>query len=489
MQVASPLEYLKKYFDDTFFENAADCTNRYKFLQKGENLKTSAGEMKIFFGMHIAMGCVRFPRFRMYWQNKFKIPIVAETMCRDRFFKLREALHVVVQNDVTEAEKKANVFWKVQPIIDSVRNACLKIPREENGQYSIDEQMIPFTGRCPVRQSLPGKPRGVGLKNEVLTTSKGLVLDFEIYQGKTTPLPEENIGLGSAFVLRLVVTLPKGSTVFFDRYFTTYYTYILEKLLEIGIFGTGTIMRNRIKGVNLTEDKKMKRGDMEEFCCPEDKVVIVQWKDSKSVLLASSAFGCSPVNDVRRWCKKENKFIVVAQPNTVRQYNESMGGVDICDQQMEAYRCFFKTRKWPLKVIIHFIDLACCNAWMEYRNDCRKIGKPAKDTHDLLSFRLALAEALVAIPKTNNVEWSSESEKDEAETPPQPKRYRPADQPCPEKRMDCFNHWPEELDLKSARMCRRKDCKSRTRTRCTKCDVFLCFSKKNNCFKLHHTEK
>lgn len=49
------------------------------------------------------------------------------------------------------------------------------------GRYSIDEQMIPFTGKCEMRQLVKSRPRPVGLKNFVATTSEGLMVDFEIY--------------------------------------------------------------------------------------------------------------------------------------------------------------------------------------------------------------------------------------------------------------------------------------------------------------------
>ncbi|XP_065365596.1 piggyBac transposable element-derived protein 3-like [Calliphora vicina] len=448
--IETPYHYFSVYFNDEFLEKVTEYTNRYHVAEKGKALGASVAEMKNFFGIIIAMGCIRYPRLRMYWEKTTRLPIVADTMSRDRFFLLRMCLHVVDNNEVTDAEKQSNVFWKINPLLERVRSACRNIPRKCNANYSIDEQMIPFTGRCPVRQSLPNKPRGVGLKNEVLTTSEGLVLDFEIYQGKTTPLPCSNLGLGPGFVLRLAETLPEGSKLFFDRYFTT--IPLLQALLKRGIYATGTIMRNRIKNVHFTNEKHMKRGDMEEFCHSEDNIVVVQWKDSKSVILASSAYGCGPVEHVKRWEKKEKRYVEVPAPRIVREYNKCMGGVDVCDQLMESYRSFFKTRKWTLKVFIHFIDLVCCNAWMQYRDHCKINSQLRKNTHDLLSFKIALAKQLVAIDTKKNNEYESEDEDEEPQNVA--KKYRPSEQPCQDKRLDGYKHWPLEHDLSSARCCR-----------------------------------
>lgn len=53
-----------------------------------------------------------------------------------------------------------------------------------------------------------------------------------------------------------------------------------------------------------------------------------------------------------------------------------MGGVDLCNQQMEAYRTWIKSKKWTIKVAVHFIDLAIVNAWMEYKEDAIKMNIP-----------------------------------------------------------------------------------------------------------------
>ncbi|GFQ70871.1 piggyBac transposable element-derived protein 3 [Trichonephila clavata] len=77
------------------------------------------------------------------------------------------------------------IFQKALLILEVFRNACLKLPRTEC--LSIDEQMMPFSGRGPMRQYLPSKPNPVGLKKKfVLAAPDGLVWIFLIYTGADT---------------------------------------------------------------------------------------------------------------------------------------------------------------------------------------------------------------------------------------------------------------------------------------------------------------
>lgn len=73
-----------------------------------------------------------------------------------------------------------NPMWKVQPIFEAVKKACRAIKRVP-GFFLIDEQMIPFTGRCKIRILVKNNPRPLGLKNYILTTSDDVMLGFEIY--------------------------------------------------------------------------------------------------------------------------------------------------------------------------------------------------------------------------------------------------------------------------------------------------------------------
>lgn len=474
------MEYFGPYFSEEFFQDAVQFTNMYSVEKTGKSLNTTVAEVKRFFGINLLMGCINYPRLRMYWKRGYNLPAVSDVMSRDRFHALRNSFHLV---DVNNPPNNENKLWKVQPVIDSVRNVCLQLPRN-NVSFSIDEQMIPFTGRCSLRQYVKNKPRPVGLKNFLLTTSYGLVLDFEIYQGKSTRLGNFNLGLGSNVVLRLIETLPQNSSVYFDRYFTT--IPLLETLSEMGVEGSGTILPNRIKGIKFESNDKLNRGESIEHVSSDGKIVVVQWKDNKSIIMASTCTGIYPEHNLLRYSKHERQRINVPAPAVVRLYNQNMGGVDICDQLMEYYRTWFKTRKWTWKVILHFLDLALVNAWVQYIFVAKSNRMEKKKIKDLLQFKLEVAEALVATSDLNR----SVLDSDEDEEEPRAKRSKffnpPSKMPCGDKRYDGYEHFPAIDDISTPRMCRNENCKGRTKINCIKCKVYLCLSKNKNCFKDFH---
>ncbi|XP_060801930.1 piggyBac transposable element-derived protein 3-like isoform X1 [Amyelois transitella] len=477
--VQAPVEYFKEYFDDEFYELISLCTNNYFMRKSGRELKTSRSEIIKLFGIHIMMGCIPYPRVTMYWRAGIALEKITSKMSRDRFQALRNALHVV-NTDIQPPSQEPNVLWKVQPIIDQVRNGCYKQERTP-GYYSIDEQMIPFTGRCAVRQVVKNKPRPVGLKNFVLTTSSGLMLDFEIYKGAKTMFEETRLGLGPSVILHLARSVPVGSCLYHDRYFTT--IPLIEELNKRGIHSTGTIMHNRIPdrtSLKFKKDSLMQRGESQQMV--RDSSVLVKWKDNTTVTLASNCTGASTTDIVKRWDRKNRQYIDVPAPKIVMNYNKHMGGVDVLDQQMEYYRTFIKTKKWTLKVLIHFLDLSLVNSWRAYKNDCLANKYPRNKTLDLLDFRLEIAEVLLNSPDKQR--RSSDEDTMEINVP---KKFKKAIKPSISLRYDGYNHLPQFDDLKSPRACQNENCKSRTKTRCIKCNAYLCIARNQNCFKDFHS--
>ena len=95
-----------------------------------------------------------------------------------------------------------------------------------------------------------------------------------------------------------------------------------------------------------------------------------------------------PEDECRRWCKREKKYVAVKRPAIVRQYNSKMGRVDLCDRMLAFYRIKTRTKKWTVRTIMHFIDLALVNSWILYQRDAKVLKIPRKDVHQFLAFKL-----------------------------------------------------------------------------------------------------
>ncbi|GBP34953.1 hypothetical protein EVAR_28418_1 [Eumeta japonica] len=154
-QVCFSIDYFCDYLDDSFLEEVARCTNHLRITSI--ELKTTRLEIAKLFAVHLIMDCIPYPKLPLYWKTGMKLALVSDTMTRDRILILRNALHVVDSDTPAEAEK-TNALWKVQLMINKVKETCNRLERVP-GYYSIDEHMILFTGRCKLRQVVKNKPR------------------------------------------------------------------------------------------------------------------------------------------------------------------------------------------------------------------------------------------------------------------------------------------------------------------------------------------
>lgn len=187
------------------------------------------------------------------------------------------------------------------------------------------------------------------------------------------------------------------------------------------------------------------------------------------------------------------------------------------DQLLQYYRISIRCRKWTLKAIMHFIDFAIVNSWIEYRRDCKRLKYAEKDIMDSMAFRAEVANTLnnVYIPPTpvetprgrgrplrcvlldvdntdtgrspfgSSANPSSPSMTPEGYNIPM-KKIR---QMAPPKHVvkDNYEHLPEFQDIKSAQRCMNNGFSQKTFIFCTKCEVFLCAKRNQNCFKDFHS--
>ncbi|XP_071063273.1 piggyBac transposable element-derived protein 3-like [Pseudochaenichthys georgianus] len=450
-------------------------------------------EVYHFFGACILMSCIRYPTIRMYWSKALRITAITDRFTCDRFFRLRGSIKVLIDDDVPEDLRKRDKFWKVRPFLDRILQGCKSQNRPDCA--STDEQMIPFTGACPYRQYLPMKPNPVGIKNFVCATAYGIVLDFDLYQGKGALLEqveeeEVGLGLGGLVLASLCQTLHRGTKVYCDRFFTS--IRCVEQMMKKEMYITGTIMKNRLAGAKekLPSDKTMKntgRGTSSELSTEDGKMCLVKWYDNKPVLMMSVVHGTEPEDTCQCWDKKLKQYVTVSRPSIVREYNLKMGGVDLIDRMISYYRMSARTKKWTMQMLMHFTDLALANSWLLYRKDLAICAAPKKSIMQFLEFRTEMATTLLAQHHGQGSDADLSEQSEEEDNSNQRKKRPVMAVPHVSVRRRANAHLPEMISLKNAARCRVAGCTGRTRVRCVTCKVFLCLQGDRNCYTAFHT--
>ena len=198
------------------------------------------------------MGTSHFPRLKKHWSLKrgTRIPAIADAMPLNRFFRLHSHIHVIDTNKKPEYDVRLR---KVRQLFHRVNSRCQEVKQEEF--YSIDEVMIPFTGKLNIKQYVRGKPLLWGVKLFLLCTSDDLVTNLLDYQVKTTSINEDykSFGLGASVVLQLASILPRQC-----NYKLTFGNFFTSLPLVRHSYCLGTITNNRIEKCPLSSEKVLK---------------------------------------------------------------------------------------------------------------------------------------------------------------------------------------------------------------------------------------
>lgn len=476
-----PTALFSKYVPDDILSLFVEMTNLYAVQKNIARFPaTNLLEIKKLIGMHILMGNLNYPRTDMYWDSHMGIPIIRENMRIHRFYKLRQAIHLV---DVTNKGDTTDRLWKVRPLFDQIRKVCHSLPLEVD--LCIDEQIVPFKGQINIKQYIKSKPNKWGIKIYILAGKSGTIYDFIIYQGITTELNDlyKSLGVTSATVMQLADRIIEPNhRLYFDNYFNSY--KLLQYLHNKNIFAIGTARKCRFFNPPLLSEKEMKkkgRGSYDCIVSGDGQVIMTTWYDNKQVVVASNYMGSGNTDSCQRWDRKEKTRITVPRPECISLYNKSMGGVDKLDFLASLYRSHIRSKKWTLRMITHAIDLSLINSWLEYKERANALHIPKKRVLDLLNFRQCVAEDLIYPHISRKRGRPSMSE---VPSPGPSSTFEV--QPIPQMRWDGEQHYPQWDDKDSETRCKMQDCKSKTHIFCMKCKVHLCLMRKRNCFYEYH---
>jgi hypothetical protein len=287
-----------------------------------------------------------------------------------RFVDILACFHLVDNSAVSDAEKKADSFWQVRPLIVLLNKefAAHYYPKQN---LSVDEITTPAKHRHRAKNYNKDKPNKWGFKSFASAEScSGYVLQFIPYQGKDQARPEDQ-GLGFWAVNSTINPEynDAGHIVTMDNYFMS--AKLLRHLLTRGVHGIGTTRSGR-KGqpssALLQWPQKTDRGTVKQFVSADRKVFATVWRDSKDVRMLST-FSCPRGTKVRKIKAKGNapfRLQNITVPLEIHHYNGHMNGVDKNDQRTSYFRPTIRTRRATRNYLFHCFQLAAVNTHIIY---------------------------------------------------------------------------------------------------------------------------
>ena len=90
--------------------------------------------------------------------------------------------------------------------------------------------------------------------------------------------------------------------------------------------------------------KKDGRGSFAFRTDANSGLVITKWCDNKFVQICSANCDPESVENVKRCDRKSKKYIEIRCPTEIKDYNKSMGGVDLSDMLISLYQTNFETK-------------------------------------------------------------------------------------------------------------------------------------------------
>uniref|UniRef100_A0A669CUC4 PiggyBac transposable element-derived protein domain-containing protein n=1 Tax=Oreochromis niloticus TaxID=8128 RepID=A0A669CUC4_ORENI len=288
------------------------------------------------------------------WSESFLVPLIKETMPRDRFISIMQ--HLRFDDRDTRAERvKTDKFAAISDIWTRFNENCAKsfTPGEH---MTIDEQLFPTKVRCPFTQYIATKPDKFGIKFWMATDlDTKYVCSASPYLGKD-PSRQKGERLAENVVMKLMEPfLDDGRNVTTDNFFTS--LSLSHRLLQRKTTLLGMVNKVRRELPQLAKDTA-KREVFSTSVLRSGSVSLTIYapKKTKTVCVLSSMHQDVTIGDGRK-----------RKPNTITDYNHMKCGVDVLDQMARMYSVRSATRRWPVAVFYNMLDLAAVNAYILYK--------------------------------------------------------------------------------------------------------------------------
>ena len=409
---------------------------------------TTTQELYAFLGVHLFMGIDRLPRTDMYWSQTFGHPLITSLFSRDRFKQLLRYFRVAELDDDAPARDPLPHIASLAATL----NASFAAHYHPSQPLALDEAMVAYKGRSPIKQYIPSKPHKWGYKIYCLSNDDYL-LHFEVYAGAERRSEE-----GATFdtVMRMTRGYEdKGHVLYIDSWFTS--PSVLDALKQRGIRCCGSVRRNR-RGMPVIPEADVRalgRGEWAQKQKGDTSLAV--WKDQKVVWVLYNHCSSDETASLDRWSEAGNK-ISVGCPKAIRDYFYNARSVDVLSQLHYAYLPGRKAmRSWP-RLAWWLLDMCIINAL--------KLWSIGQHRPSQLDFREQLMHQLLE------------------QLPPEERPHRARRRPNPAGALT-REHYPEHSEKERDCVVCSQQSRKRKRSRivCAECGVHLCVGE---CFSAYH---
>ncbi|GFV47940.1 piggyBac transposable element-derived protein 4 [Trichonephila clavipes] len=277
----------------------------------------------------LLQGVIKKPEQEHYWSKRqtLSTPIFAKVIGRNRFLLLMKFFHFTNNEEFDKDRHPWPKLNKIYELMEHLQRKFRKvyIPRKN---LSLDESLMKFKGRLKWKMYIAKKRARFGLKFFVLCeVESGYISDFLIYIGEGTVYNPKysQYPVSTKIVLHLMDRfLGKGYCVTIDNFYMSPQLADILVTEKTDTYGTVNKTRKDLP-VNFSKEK-VPNGEIVAY--QRGKVMALKWQDKKSVCLMSTIHDAS---SYLMTCKSKK---TVMKPVVVCDYNNTMGGVDLCDQEM-----------------------------------------------------------------------------------------------------------------------------------------------------------
>ncbi|KAK6326628.1 hypothetical protein J4Q44_G00022730 [Coregonus suidteri] len=472
-----PIDYFSKYFGWDTWAEIARCTNKVSHLSN----PVTAKEVAQFVGIHIAMGTLKFPSLKLYWQDFTRVPLVADTMSASRFSQLSCKLQLASPApagdpmDTHEAGHSGNPDRPKEG--DTTCNTLRALYTPANSTVGTIEAELDGSGHTLTSghsqiQALSSK--SVSAKSTTQTSTiphsnwqrcGDITSSQDCFSFKTDPLWKVRPLLDHVRAGCLMLRREGDHGV--DQYPLPLTCRAVNNkrpsLHSTVLVGSDGL----ILDFNLSLDLSIKEATVEKMVPREGMVYLCKQELSTPAmlehLLGSGVHGAGKVGGAKGQMGDEfvssdgrlmlHRYHLGFILSTVEKAQQNMASlVDSFEKAQKAaslnrdlinlYHSPLSASaptSWPQAVLWYLTDLALVNSWMQYRQDHVPLPEPL----NLMAFRLEVSKALVL---------SSGSDTQDSAPPHPPLRnYTPRAQP---QILACYRRvlslmWPRGMTVRA----------------------------------------